>query len=64
MKKNRLSLMEVVYIISSIFLLLSGIYTLIVAGNSKTAKTLITMSILSFTFTLYMIRGNKKLNYN
>ena len=56
--------MEVVYIISSIFLLLSGIYALIVSGNSKTAKTLITMSVLNFTFTLYVIRVNKKLNHN
>lgn len=60
MKNKTLSLVEVIYIISTIFLFLSGIYTFVFIGDDETGMTLISMSILSLLFTIYMIRINNK----
>jgi len=60
MNKHKLSLMEIVYIISTIFLLLLGIYTFVILEESKTGKTLFFMSIISLMYTAYMIRINRK----
>ncbi len=60
MKNKTLSLVEVIYIISTIFLFLSGIYTFVFIGDDETSMTLISMSILSLLFTIYMIRINNK----
>ena len=61
MKKERLSLMEIIYIVSTIFLFLLSIYTFVFLEDAKTGKTLFFMSIISLIYTAYMIQINRKI---